>query len=67
MPEHEELFGSLSSAYRTCMDTLAPGYDWCRYRFEEGHVRFERLILPFASDGAHVDHLIGFVFCEDIH
>jgi hypothetical protein len=45
--------------------TLAPSYDWARFKLEHDVVRFERLLLPFSGDGANISHLMGFVHFDE--
>jgi len=61
------ILGSLGAAYRRALRSRAPSYEYVRYSFGEGSpVAFERLILPAASDGKTVSHLIGVIeLCGD--
>ena len=58
--EHDEVLGSLDSAYRRSARTFAPSYEYAHYDFGDGTpVTFERLLLPVSDDGSHVTHLVG--------
>ncbi|RST29867.1 hybrid sensor histidine kinase/response regulator [Sphingomonas ginkgonis] len=57
----EDLFGSMSGAYRRCQATLAPEYDWARFRMGGESIRIDRLVLPFAADSIRVSHLVGVI------
>jgi hypothetical protein len=57
-----ELFGNLEAAYRSAFQSRCPSYQFARYSFGQGSpAEFERLILPVASHGEAVSHLIGVV------
>lgn len=49
-------------AYRRCAEGAAPSYENLAYTFPDGAlVTFERLLLPFSSDGSRVSHLASYV------
>lgn len=57
-----ELFGNLATAYRQALRSRCPNYQFARYRLGRGSdTRFERLVLPAATDGQTVSHLFGVV------
>jgi hypothetical protein len=48
----EEVMGALEGAYRRCVRTSAPSYEYARFDLDDGGpVLFERLLLPFSADG----------------
>jgi hypothetical protein len=58
--------GSLGAAYRRVLRSRFPSYEYARYSFGDGSPgEFERLILPAASDGKNVSHLIGVIVVSD--
>ena len=57
---NDEILGSLTGAYRRCVRTSSPSYEYAHYDTGEGDpVLFERLILPVSEDGERVTHLVG--------
>jgi PAS domain S-box-containing protein len=57
---NDEMLGSLTGAYRRCVRTSSPSYEYARYDLGDGDpVLFERLILPVSDDGERVTHLVG--------
>lgn len=60
-------FGSIEESYRRCVKTQLPVFDYMRMDFGQGvPERFERVILPYSSDGRRVDRLVSVVvFAED--
>ncbi|MFL5283795.1 MAG: hypothetical protein ACJ8AW_23085, partial [Rhodopila sp.] len=59
---NEDYVGSLEGAYRRCVRTLRPTYEYARYNFSDGSpMTFERLILPLAGTNGRIAHLIGVV------
>lgn len=63
IPLHGPLaLGDQGAAYRRVLRSRFPSYEFLRYTFGAGeNAEFERLILPAATDGATVSHLIGAV------
>ena len=56
----------LRSSYRRCLKEVRPVYDRARLNFgTEGTAWFERLILPWTSNGRTVDRLTALVMMED--
>jgi PAS domain S-box-containing protein len=54
--------GSIEDSYRRCVKTRLPVYDYTRMNLGEGEAEmFERLILPYSSDGRLVDRLVAIV------
>jgi PAS domain S-box-containing protein len=50
------------AAYRRCAMTGQPSYEYARFDLGEGIVeQFERLLLPFSTDGSTVDWIVGAV------
>jgi len=61
-----EYIGSLEGAYRKCVRTLMPSYEYAHYDFGDGSpITFERLILPLVGLNGHVTHLIGIVLFSE--
>ncbi|GLR46375.1 response regulator [Sphingomonas astaxanthinifaciens] len=53
------------AAYRRCALTGKPSFEYARFDLGEGEVEtFERLLLPFSSDGRTVDRIVGAVVME---
>jgi nitrogen-specific signal transduction histidine kinase len=60
--EGSVVLGSFGSAYRRVLHSCFPSYEYLRYSLGDGSPsELERLILPAASDGTNVSHLIGVV------
>jgi hypothetical protein len=60
--DESESLGSLLGAYRSCVLTGVPSYEYVRYDFGDGApLVFERLILPMSNDGAALTTLTGIV------
>lgn len=56
---------SREAAYRRCALTGKPSYEYARIDLGDGYREtFERLLLPFSSDGIAVDHIVGAVVIE---
>lgn len=54
--------GTLAAAYRRTFHSRFPSYEYASYSFEENEPEvFERLILPAATDGRTVTHLVGLI------
>jgi hypothetical protein len=57
---NDEVFGSITAAYRRCVSTSMPSYEYARFDFGDAEpVLFERLVLPASNDGETLTHLIG--------
>ena len=57
-----ELFGNLATTYRQALRSRCPNYQFARYRLGQGpESRFERLVLPAATDAQTASHLFGVV------
>ncbi len=53
------------AAYRRCALTGKPSHEYARINLGDGYREtFERLLLPFSSDGIVVDHIVGAVVIE---
>ena len=60
-------FGSAEESYRRAVKTRQPVFDYMKMNFGDGGLeRFERLILPYSSEGGLVDRLVSVVvFTKD--
>jgi CheY-like chemotaxis protein len=57
--------GSLEAAYRRCVRTARPVYDFSRLGLGNGAPdTFERLLTPWSTDGRTIDRLIGIAVFE---
>ena len=57
-----ETVASREAAYRRCALTGMPSYEFARIKLVEDQVEtFERLLLPFSTDGHAVDRIVGTV------
>ena len=55
-------FGSAEESYRRAVNTRQPVFDYIKMDFGDGGPeRFERLILPYSSNGGLVDRLVSIV------
>ncbi|GAA4018964.1 hypothetical protein GCM10022280_18300 [Sphingomonas swuensis] len=55
------------AAYRRCALTARPSYEFARIDLGNGLVEsFERLLLPFSSDGMTVDRIVGAVIIDQL-
>jgi PAS domain S-box-containing protein len=55
-------FGSIEESYRRAVKTRLPVFDYMKMDFGDGGPeQFERLILPYSSDGGLVDRLVSVV------
>jgi len=62
----DDYIGSLEGAYRKCVRTLMPTYEYAHYDFGDGKpTTFERLILPLVSTSGRMTHLIGVVLFSE--
>ena len=53
------------AAYRRCALTGRPSFEYARMDLGDGHIEtFERLLLPFSSDGRLVDRIVGAVVID---
>jgi nitrogen-specific signal transduction histidine kinase len=58
--------GTLAAAYRRAYHSRFPSYEYAKYSFEgDAPGVFERLILPTATDGKTVSHLVGLIRLSD--
>ncbi len=54
-----DMLGSQEAAYRRCVRSRRPSYEYARYELGDGRpVLFERLLLPFTVDGVSVTKLV---------
>jgi PAS domain S-box-containing protein len=59
--------GSIEDSYRRSMNTRLPVYDYTRMNLGDGEAEmFERLILPYSSDGRIADRLVAIVVFSKI-
>jgi PAS domain S-box-containing protein len=59
-------FGSAEESYRRAVKTCQPVFDYMKMDFGDGvPERFERLILPYSSEGGLVDRLVSVVVFAD--
>ena len=64
--QDNEHIGSLEGAYRRCVRTMMPSYEYANFDFgDDSPVTFERLILPLTGTNGHVTHLIGVVLFSE--
>ena len=53
------------AAYRRCALTGRPSFEYARMDLGDGRIEtFERLLLPFSSDGRLVDRIVGAVVID---
>lgn len=65
-PDMEETFGSLDAAYARCCRSRRPVYEYARFDLGDGApTLFERLLLPFSSNGHAITHIAGIVLIGD--
>ncbi len=61
----DEALGSREAAYRRCVRSRQPSYEYARFAFGDGRpVVFERLLLPFGDDASLVTHLVAVVIVD---
>ena len=62
------LGGSIGAAYRRCVESRGPVYDYARFAFGDGRpMLFERLILPLSEDGGvTVTHMAGVALFTEV-
>jgi PAS domain S-box-containing protein len=61
-----EIFGSEAGAYRRCIRSAKPDYEYAFYNLESGRSLFvERLLLPVSGDGQTVTHIVGMAAFEE--
>jgi PAS domain S-box-containing protein len=59
--------GSQEESYRRSVKSGLPVYDYTRMNFGEGNVEhFERLVLPYSSDGIAIDRLVVLVMLSSV-
>lgn len=57
--------GAREAAYRRCALTGKPSYEYAKSDLNDGQVEtFERLLLPFSSNGTEVDRIVGAIVIE---
>ena len=62
----DEALGSREAAYRRCVRTCKPSYEYARFGFGEGRpTLFERLLLPLAGDGTTVSTILAAIVITD--
>ena len=61
----DEALGSREAAYRRCVRSRRPSYEYARFALGDGQpVVFERLLLPFSDDGSLVCKLVAMVVVD---
>ncbi len=61
-----EILGTEDGAYRRCLRSAKPGYEYAYFNLGEGRsFFFERLLLPLSEDGQAITHIIGMASFED--
>lgn len=61
----DDSFGAREAAYRRCAISGRPSYEYARIDLGEGRTEiFERLLLPFSTQGGVVDRIVGAVVIE---
>jgi len=62
------LGGSIGAAYRRCVESRGPVYDYARFAFGDGRpMLFERLVLPLSEDGGvTVTHMAGVALFTEV-
>jgi PAS domain S-box-containing protein len=61
-----EIIGTEDGAYRRCIRSAKPGYEYASFNLgRSGAVFFERLLLPFSDDGQRITHIVGMGNFED--
>lgn len=62
-----EALGSMEAAYRRCVRSRKPSYEYASFKFGEGApALFERLLLPFSDDGEDVSKLVAVVVIDGL-
>jgi PAS domain S-box-containing protein len=61
-----EILGAEEGAYRRCIRSAKPAYEYAYFNLREGRsFFFERLLLPLSDDGETISHVIGMASFED--
>lgn len=61
-----EILGAEDGAYRRCLRSAKPGYEYAYFNLGEGRsFFFERLLLPLSDDGETITHIVGMASFED--
>ncbi len=61
-----EILGAEDGAYRRCIRSAKPAYEYAYFNLREGKsFFFERLLLPLSDDNQTVSHIIGMASFED--
>jgi PAS domain S-box-containing protein len=61
----DDTLAAREAAYRRCALTGRPSYEFARIDLGEERIEtFERLLLPFSSDGTTVDRIVGAVIID---
>ncbi len=61
-----EILGAEEGAYRRCIRSAKPAYEYAYFNLREGRsFFFERLLLPLSDDGETISHIIGMASFED--
>ncbi len=61
-----EILGTVDGAYRCCLRSAKPGYEYAYFNLGQGRsFFFERLLLPLSEDGQAITHIVGMASFED--
>jgi PAS domain S-box-containing protein len=61
-----EIIGTPDGAYRRCLRSAKPGYEYAHFNLGQGRsFFFERLLLPLSEDGQTITHIVGMASFED--
>ncbi len=61
-----EILGTEDGAYRRCLRSAKPGYEYAYFNLGQGRsFFFERLLLPLSEDGQAITHIVGMASFED--
>jgi PAS domain S-box-containing protein len=61
-----EIIGTAEGAYRRCLRSAKPGYEYAHFNLGQGRsFFFERLLLPLSEDGRTITHIVGMANFED--
>ncbi len=62
-----EILGTEDGAYRRCIRSAKPAYEYAYFNLAQGRsFFFERLLLPLSDDGRTISHIVGMASFEDV-